>query len=138
MPTDTGTELFTEFASVDWNNLAAVTAASDKLLTALDAQRGVLRELAEHAIGTPELLALCGHYDILDKIVLYDDPTGWRLRLHVFLPGYFDGPTTTAGPTAVASCTAATATASMAPKINSATAATSTWLDSSLAWCAQR
>jgi hypothetical protein len=41
---------------------------------------------------TPELLALAEHYDILDKIVLWDDATGFRVRLHVFLPGYFDRP----------------------------------------------
>ena len=41
---------------------------------------------------TPSLASLCEHYDILDKIVLHDDPTGWRLRLHVFLDGYFDRP----------------------------------------------
>lgn len=92
MPTSTSTDLFAEFTSVDWDNLASVNAISDKLLITLDAQRGMLRELAERAIGTPDLLALCEHYDILDKIVLYDDPTGWRLRLHVFLPGYFDRP----------------------------------------------
>jgi hypothetical protein len=40
----------------------------------------------------PGLLRLCEHYDILDKIVLCDDPSGARLRLHIFLPGYFDRP----------------------------------------------
>lgn len=92
MSIDTTTDLFADVASVDWNNLAAVAAASDKLLVTLDAHRGVLRELAEHAIGNPDLLSMCEHYDILDKIVLHNDPTGWRLRLHIFLPGYFDRP----------------------------------------------
>jgi hypothetical protein len=40
----------------------------------------------------PDLLKLCEHYDILDKVVLYDDESGVRLRLHVFLPGYYDRP----------------------------------------------
>jgi hypothetical protein len=31
-------------------------------------------------------------YDFLDKLVLWDDPTGFRVRLRVFLPGYFDRP----------------------------------------------
>ncbi len=36
---------------------------------------------------------MCEHYDILDKIVLHsDDDPGIRIRLHVFLPGYFDRP----------------------------------------------
>lgn len=50
--------------------------------------RGVLRDIPR----TPALMALCEHYDILDKIVLHDDPAGFRVRLHVFLPGYFDRP----------------------------------------------
>ncbi len=37
-------------------------------------------------------MTLCEHYDILDKIVLHSDESGIRLRLHVFLPGYFDRP----------------------------------------------
>jgi hypothetical protein len=89
MPTDTMRALL---ADVDWNDLAAVAAASDKLLTALDSDRTTLRKLAERALDNPELLHLCEHYDILDKIVLHNDPSGWRLRLHVFLPGYFDRP----------------------------------------------
>lgn len=37
-------------------------------------------------------MALCEHYDILDKIVPHDDHRGWPLRLHVFFPDYFDRP----------------------------------------------
>jgi hypothetical protein len=92
MLTDIITDLFADVTSVAWNDLTAVTAASDKLLSALEAHRDVLRELAVYAIGDTNLLALCEHYALLDKIVLHDDPTGWRLRLHVFLPGYFDRP----------------------------------------------
>ena len=80
------------FRAIDWNDLTAVSAASDKLLTALDSDRTRLRELAEQALGNSQLLHLCEHYDILDKIVLHDDPSGWRPRLHVFPPGYFDRP----------------------------------------------
>ncbi|MDT4991997.1 MAG: hypothetical protein QOH97_1889 [Actinoplanes sp.] len=81
-----------QLGPLDWNNLTAVTSATDKLLTDLDNNRPRLRELAHAALDDPRLLALCEHYDILDKIVLHDDPSGWRLRLHVFLPGYFDRP----------------------------------------------
>src|SRR5206468_719033 len=84
--------LFLDLTQVDWTDLAAVSATSDKLLTALDEDRAALRMLAHQAVADPDLLRLCEHYDILDKIVLHDDPTGWRLRLHVFLPGYFDRP----------------------------------------------
>jgi hypothetical protein len=81
MPIDTIAPLITDIGALDWDNLAAVTATTDKLLTALDSDRAVLRELAERAIDDPHLLRLCEHYDILDKIVLHNDPSGWRLRL---------------------------------------------------------
>jgi predicted metal-dependent enzyme (double-stranded beta helix superfamily) len=93
MPTATSTTaLFADASALDWNDLDAVTAVSNTLLTALDTDRTLLRELTERAIDDPDLLLLCEHYDILDKLVLHDDPAGWRLRLHVFLPGYFDRP----------------------------------------------
>ena len=93
MPTMTSADaLFADLGAVDWNDLAAITSVSDTLLNALDTDRTLLRELTERAIEDPDLLRLCEHYDILDKVILHDDPTGWRLRLHVFLPGYFDRP----------------------------------------------
>lgn len=85
-------DLLAEISKLDWNNLPAVTAASDTLLTRLDIERDLLRGLVDGALADPNLLRLCEHYDILDKIVIHDDPTGWRLRLHIFLPGYFDRP----------------------------------------------
>lgn len=86
-----GTDIVT-MTGVDWADLTSVSTAAGTLLTALDADRALLRRLADNAIADPNLLRLCEHYDILDKLVLHDDPTGWRLRLHVFLPGYFDRP----------------------------------------------
>lgn len=76
----------------DWDDIEAVEAETRKVLDALTADRSVLRGVLRDLPRTPELLALCEHYDILDKIVLWDDPTGFRVRLHVFLPGYFDRP----------------------------------------------
>jgi hypothetical protein len=84
--------LIADIRSLDWSDLATVAASTDKLLIALDTDRKLLRALTDGALSDPHLLHLCEHYDILDKIVLYDDPGGWRLRLHVFLPGYFDRP----------------------------------------------
>ena len=93
MPTMTSADaLFADLGAVDWNDLAAITSVSDTLLNALDTHRTLLRQLTERAIEDPDLMRLCEHYDILDKVILHDDPTGWRLRLHVFLPGYFDRP----------------------------------------------
>lgn len=85
-------DIIEPFADIDWDDLTAVAAASDKVLRALDDDRAHLRELVANTVQQPNLARLCEHYDILDKIVLHDNPTGWRLRLHVFLPGYFDRP----------------------------------------------
>jgi hypothetical protein len=78
--------------SLNWEDIDAVAAATRKTLAALtedpEPVRAALLDLPER----PDLLMLCEHYDILDKIVLHDDPSGLRVRLHVFLPGYFDRP----------------------------------------------
>jgi hypothetical protein len=76
----------------DWDDIDAVEAETRKVLDALTGDRSVIRSVLVHMPRRPELLALCEHYDILDKIVLWDDPAGFRVRLHVFLPGYFDRP----------------------------------------------
>jgi hypothetical protein len=87
------TTLYAPLAGLDWNDLPAVTAASTKVLDQLTADRPLLGELTDAVIDDPHLAGLCEHYDILDKIVLRDDlRDGWRLRLHVFLDGYFDRP----------------------------------------------
>ena len=82
--------VFAPLTGLDWNDLAAVTAASTEVLDQLAADRPILGELTAAVVDSPDLARLCEHYDILDKIVLHDDPAGWRLRLHVFLDGYFD------------------------------------------------
>jgi len=78
--------------SLDWEDTDAVEAATVKALAMLISQRRMLRGILLDLPERPDLLGLCEHYDILDKIVLHDDPSGVRVRLHVFLPGYFDRP----------------------------------------------
>jgi hypothetical protein len=78
--------------SLDWEDTDAVEAATVKALAMLTSQPRMLRDLLLDLPERPDLLGLCEHYDILDKIVLHDDPSGVRVRLHVFLPGYFDRP----------------------------------------------
>jgi len=78
--------------ALDWEDIDAVEHATRKALTALtDEPEPILTALVALP-ERPELLRLCEHYDILDKIVLHDDESGVRLRLHIFLPGYFDRP----------------------------------------------
>lgn len=85
-------DLFTPLSAVDWDDLSAVNAASVTLLDQLTSNRAILADLTAQIADNAHLSSLCEHYDILDKLVLHDDPAGWRLRLHVFLEGYFDRP----------------------------------------------
>jgi len=78
--------------TLDWEDTDAVEATAVKALAMLTSQRRMLRDILLDLPEQPDLLGLCEHYDILDKIVLHDDPSGVRVRLHVFLPGYFDRP----------------------------------------------
>ncbi len=78
--------------SLDWEETDAVEAATVKALAMLTSQQRILRGILLDLPERPDLLGLCEHYDILDKIVLHDDPSGVRVRLHVFLPGHFDRP----------------------------------------------
>ncbi|MBV9448669.1 MAG: hypothetical protein JO345_22505 [Streptosporangiaceae bacterium] len=78
--------------AIDWEDIDAVESLTRKALAALTENRQLIRESLLTMPDHPELLRLCEHYDILDKVVLYDDPSGVRVRLHVFLPGYFDRP----------------------------------------------
>jgi hypothetical protein len=77
---------------LDWEDTNAIEAATVKALTRLASQQRTLRGILLDLPQRPDLLGLCEHYDILDKIVLHDDPSGVRVRLHVFLPGHFDRP----------------------------------------------
>jgi hypothetical protein len=78
--------------SLDWEDTDAVEGAAVKPLAMLTSHRRTLRDILLKLPERPNLLGLCEHYDILDKIVLHDDPSGVRVRLHVFLPGYYDRP----------------------------------------------
>lgn len=78
--------------SLDWKDTDAVEAVTVKALAMLTSQPRTLRDILLNLPERPDLFGLCEHYDILDKIVLHDDPSGVRVRLHVFLPGYFDRP----------------------------------------------
>lgn len=77
---------------LDWNDIDAVENACIEVLDILVEEPTIVRGRLAALPDRPDLLSLCEHYDILDKVVLHDDPSGFRVRLHVFLPGYFDRP----------------------------------------------
>jgi hypothetical protein len=78
--------------SLDWEDIDAVEHATRKVLTTITEDPAAIRAALLSLPKRPELMTLCEHYDILDKIVLHSDESGIRLRFHVFLPGYFDRP----------------------------------------------
>jgi hypothetical protein len=78
--------------ALDWEDIDSVEHATGKALTALTQDPRSVREALLALPERPGLLRLCEHYDILDKVVLYNDESGMRVRLHLFLPGYFDRP----------------------------------------------
>lgn len=79
--------------NIDWSDLEAVRSTSSFLLKQISEDAECLGKLIANAVSEPSLRNLFEHYDILDKMVLLDDPeSGVRLRLHIFLPGYFDRP----------------------------------------------
>ncbi|WP_367132260.1 MULTISPECIES: hypothetical protein [Streptomyces] len=86
------TELTEPLKALDWNDTPSVEEATTKILNAFADDRALLRRVVRAVPGDEHLCELAEHYDILDKLVLHDDPAGWRLRLHIFLPGYFDRP----------------------------------------------
>ena len=81
---------------VDWEDAGAVEHRCRKALAALAGDPQIIRSvlLALLALpGRPDLLELCEHHDLFDKILLYDDAEyGLRVRLHIFLPGFVDPP----------------------------------------------
>ncbi|MGW4789927.1 hypothetical protein [Streptomyces sp. NPDC004230] len=87
--------------SLDWEDMDAVETSCRKVLEHIDANRGILRKALHDLPNQPELLALCEHPDAqataelgqqLDKIVFYEDESGFRVRMHIFWSGCVDLP----------------------------------------------
>lgn len=77
--------------TIDWSSPPHVAEIAGHALQTLS-ERQTLKKLIDATCRDQSLLGLCEHYDLLDKIVLHNDPSGFRLRLHIFLPGYYDRP----------------------------------------------
>lgn len=82
-----------KLGGIDWDDIDDVERAATELFDQVAGDPGIVRERLDELENRPDLLSLCEHYDILDKVVLFSDPeSGVRIRLHVFLPGDFDRP----------------------------------------------
>ena len=76
---------------IDWDDFNAISANTRQVLQELADNPLIILRAAREVQANEHLFALCEHYDILDKVVLYDGPR-FRVRLHVFASGYFDRP----------------------------------------------
>ncbi len=92
-PTDPLDHAVAQLREIDWEDIDEVEQTCRAALDTLATDPVAIRHRLTDLPNRTELMALCEHYDILDKIVLFDDrESGVRVRLHVFLPGYFDRP----------------------------------------------
>lgn len=92
MQTESFEEVIGTLRRIDWGDIETVSQACQAALEGLAQDGKRLRAMMEQSRVDPRLRGLCESYDILDKIVLHDDDSGFRIRLHVFRAGYFDRP----------------------------------------------
>jgi hypothetical protein len=88
---DAFNDLVNPLRTADWEDLDGVTAVAEPALRFLAKRPSAVGALLAQVMRDDSLSRLSEHYDILDKIVLHEEPQ-FRVRLHVFLPGYFDRP----------------------------------------------
>ncbi|EKD09782.1 MAG: hypothetical protein P5702_12570 [Limnospira sp. PMC 1291.21] len=78
--------------TIDWDNYEDAQDKISHALYSIFNNQDKLRDCILKIPQSPELFNKCEHYDILDKLVIYNDPSGFRIRIHLFLPGYIDRP----------------------------------------------
>ncbi|RNH97609.1 hypothetical protein EEZ25_30135 [Micromonospora aurantiaca] len=87
--------------TIDWEDADVVEESCRKALEYLNENREILRKALHDLPNRPELLALCEHPNDedtaelgqqLDKLVLYQDETDFRVRMHIFWSGCADLP----------------------------------------------
>jgi hypothetical protein len=68
---------------LDWTDLGGVAVRSQQIVRKIANDQQLLKQMVRHTLDDPELLSMCGHKPMFDKLVLYDDlARGIRLRLH--------------------------------------------------------
>ncbi len=87
--------------TLDWEDADAFEAPCREVLEYLNVNRAILGAALKELPDRPDLVALCEHPSSvdtaglgqqLDKLVLYEDETGFRVRMHVFWSGCEDLP----------------------------------------------
>ncbi|MFC1417840.1 hypothetical protein [Streptacidiphilus cavernicola] len=80
-------------AALDWKDMARLNPQLDRLLEELATSPTWLNDAIDHVLATPELLVQSERLQELDRVVLVnDEASGVRIRLHVFRERFFDRP----------------------------------------------
>ncbi|MEU9047983.1 MULTISPECIES: hypothetical protein [unclassified Kitasatospora] len=80
-------------AALDWNDMAVLNEQLDELLEELATSPTWLNDAFDHVLATPDLLVQSERLQELDRVVLVnDEASGVRVRLHVFRQRFFDRP----------------------------------------------
>ena len=90
------TNIFQAFHSLrctDWDDVGSVAARCAPIFDSLEAEPGTIPALLERLADDSHLQSLCERFDFFDKLVVHDDVEAKiRVRIHLFVKGYFDRP----------------------------------------------
>lgn len=88
-----GRRLLTTLRAIRWDDMVHVTEILPGVLEELSGSPEWIADALDHLVGDPHLRTLTERLAELDKLVLLDDETSKvRVRMHVFRAGYFDRP----------------------------------------------
>jgi hypothetical protein len=83
---------FQGLREIDWDDTGSILRHATPVFDTLVENPELLTSLLDRLGGNTTLRAMCETYDFMDKLVLHDDPAGFRIRAHLYRPGYFDRP----------------------------------------------